>query len=163
MIRTLIKPFFIASILLIGMLSCDEVEELKDETLYVKFENSASSEYTITSIRMLPMGKAGDAIPEPTGEFSSNILDPGQTIAPGAHVFMTLEIPNLHYAVYRVTVDDGTGSQVYLYDQPNYSSSYEGVITHWGGDDRTVSVTIVWDDYSNLIVATGWSDWVGID
>jgi len=153
-------------VLFIGITSCDEESDKDDilieDTLYVKFENSEASEYTITGIRLLVMGVAGN-YDEPDGEFSTNILESGTTIAPGGHVFLTLDIPGSYYAYYRVTIDDGSGNQVYLFSQPNYGKSYDGVITHWGSDERTVSVTIVWDDYSDLINASGWSDFAGID
>lgn len=158
------KPFAFILFLLVALVGCDEIKDELEEndTLYVKFENSTSSEYTITGIRLLVMGESGQ-YDEPNGEFGSNILEDGATIAPGEHQFFTLEIPNLYYAYYRLTVDDGTGNEIYLFDQEGYTNTWDGPITHWGGDDRTVSVTVVWDDDANIITVRGWSDWVGID
>jgi hypothetical protein len=148
----------------LSLISCDEEsDDSENETLYVKFENEAGSEYTITGIRILVMGEAGGEIPEPTGEFSSNVLTTGETIAPGEHAFLTLNIPNLHYAVYRLTVDDGSGNEVYLYEQAGYTNSYDGTITHWGSDDRTVSATVVWNETAQYIYVQGYSDFAGID
>lgn len=159
-----VRPLAIILFLFVALVSCDELQDEMEEkdTLYVKFENSSSSEYTITGIRLLVMGKAGQH-DEPDGVFGPNILEAGTTIAPGTHQFFTLEIPNLYYAYYRLTVDDGTGNQVYLFDQEAYTNTWDGTITHWGGDDRTVSATIVWNDDANIITVSGWSDWVGID
>ncbi len=74
-----------------------------------------------------------------------------------------MDIPNSNYAYYRLTVDNGSGRDVYLHDQLDYEKSFDGTITHWGGDDRTVELIIVWDEYYELINVTMWSDWVGID
>ena len=158
----LFRPFIIIILFLfVALVSCDEDEE--NDTLYVKFENSAESEYTITGIRLLYMGKDNGVYETPVGEFGPNILEEGATIAPGEYLFFTLDIPNLHYAYYKLTVDDGQGNNVELYNWVNDDTLYDGTITHWGGDDRTVSVTIVWNESIEQIVITGWSDWVGID
>jgi len=161
-----IKVFGILAALFLSFASCEtetnKPENQAEENLYVKFENNAASEYTITEVRLLVMGVAG-TYEEPSGEFSSNILPSETAISPGAHVFLNLSIPNSHYAYYRVTVDDGNGNMVHLHDQPNYANAYDGVITHWGSDDRTVEVTIVWSEISSQIIASGWSDFAGID
>jgi len=141
---------------------CDETEETKEDTLYVKFGNEFASEYTITGIRLLNMGEAG-VHEEPVGEFGENILKNGATIAPGDVKFFTLKIPKLHYAYYRLTVDDGDGNQIYLYDQEGYSASWDGPITHWGSDERTVSVNVGSDSSSGLIIIKAWYDMAGID
>lgn len=166
MIIKLFKSLFFIIFLFVALVSCEEIKdeiENEDDTLYVKFENDAGSEYTITSIRILLMGKAGDVIPIPDGEFSENILAQGQTIAPGAHVFLTLDIPNLDYALYRLTVDNGQGTQIYLFDQTGYEDLYDGTITHWGGDERTVFARVIWDESAQYIYVQAWGDNVGID
>ena len=162
----LFKSLFFIIFLFVALVSCEEIKdelENEEDTLYVKFENDAESEYTITGIRLLVMGKYDIGYEEPDGTFGPNILEDGVTIAPGAHQFFTLDIPNLHYAYYKLTVDDGQGNDVELYNWINDDTLYDGTITHWGGDDRTVSTTIVWNESIQQIVITGWSDWVGID
>jgi hypothetical protein len=148
---------------MLGFISCDDDnKDSEDDSLYVKFINDSDSEYTITGIQLLNMGVAG--VEElPVGEFGDNILTDGQVIAPGEHLFFTLDIPNLNYAYYRLTVNDGAGNQVFLQDQVDYQASYDGVIEHWGGDDRTVQVTIKWNNEYDYIYVQSWSNWVGID
>lgn len=145
-----------------GFISCDDNNDSEEDTLYVKFVNYSESEYTITGIQLLLMGEAG-TYEEPNGAFGDNILDDGQVIAPGGNVFFTLDIPSLNYAYYRLTVNDGAGNQVFLHDQIDYQASYDGVIEHWGGDDRTVQVTIKWNNDFDYIYVQSWSNWVGID
>ena len=36
-------------------------------------------------------------------------------------------------------------------------------ITHWGSDERTVGVSVTFDETSNLIYVNGWSDFAGIE
>ena len=140
---------------------CEEEDE-KEDTLYVKFMNMPESEFTITGISLLNMGEAG-VQEEPDGEFGPNILKNGETIPPGGHRFFTLDIPNLHYAYYRLTVDNGSGTQIYLHDQVGYAASWDGPITHWGSDERQVEVTVGLDDDSGLIVVKGWAEWSWIE
>lgn len=146
----------------IGFISCEDDSEKDNDSLYVKFENSSESEYTITGIQLLLMGKAGNQ-DDPVGEFGDNILKDGKVIEPGGYEFFTLEIPNLQYAYYRLTVDDGAGNKILLHDQTGYENSFDGTITHWGGDDRTVKVAVKWNTMEDYIYIQSWSDWVGID
>jgi hypothetical protein len=160
---TLNKMVLIFAIFMFGFISCeDDDKDSSDDTLYVKFENYNESEYTITGIQLLNMGVAG-TYEEPVGEFGENVLTDGQIIAPGEHVFFTLDIPSSHYAYYRLTVDDGNGTQIVLHEQLDYTESYDGTITHWGGEDRTIQVTIKTDILTGLIWIQSWSDWVGIE
>lgn len=140
--------------------SCDDEKE--NDKLLVKFVNNVDSEYSITSIRLLQMGKAG-VHETPEGEFGDNILENGRILTPGDSEMFKLDIPNLHYAYYRLTVTDGLGNFIYLYDQTNYEDLWDGPITHWGGDDRTVTVTLKWDEDLNMIYVQMWSDIVGIE
>jgi len=162
--KKLLQSLIVLLLLTMGFTSCkeDDIEDLEKDTLYVKFENDSSSEFTITGIQLLLMGVAGE-MNEPDGEFGENILEDGATIIPGGHTFFTLDIPNLHYAYYRLTVDDGTGTQILLHSQSEYTNTYDGPITHWGSDERTVSVTVKRDQISGVIWVQGWSDWAGID
>jgi hypothetical protein len=152
--------FLLATFSLI-FISCEEEEE-KEDTLYVKFINMPESEFTITGIRLLNMGDAG-VQEEPVGEFSDNILKNGATIAPGEHKFFTLDIPTHHYAYYRLTVDNGNGTQIYLFDQEGYEASWDGPITHWASDVRQVEVTLGIDDITGNIVVKTWAEWSWIE
>ncbi|NOQ27216.1 MAG: hypothetical protein GQ564_17785 [Bacteroidales bacterium] len=163
--KKLLQSLLVLLALTMGFIGCeeeDDVEDLKKDTLYVKFENDSSSEFTITGIQLLLMGVAGE-MDEPDGEFGENILEDDATIVPGGHTFFTLDIPNLHYAYYRLTVNDGTGFQILLCSQTDNVNCYNGPITHWGSDERTVSVTVKRDQSSGSIWVQGWSDFAGID
>ncbi|MGE4289592.1 MAG: hypothetical protein AB7E36_12975 [Salinivirgaceae bacterium] len=149
--------------ILFAMISCeilpDNDEPQEEETvakLYVKFMNEAASEYTITNLQVRPRGSAQTST-EPTEPWSGNILPESTRIEPGAHVFFELEIPNLHWSQYRLLVDDGSGNIVLV------GEDSELPITHWGSDDRTVGVTLKYDEYSQSIWVSGWSDFAGID
>ena len=163
-IRLMLNFLFISS-LTVSITGCDfgSDPDKKDE-LYVKFGNNSNSEYTITSIELMAMGKAGEETSSPSGVWSDNLLEEGQTIMPGEHRFFTLEIPNLHYSQYRLGVDNGQGAEIMLHLQEGYSAELSpATITHWGSDERTVGVSVVYNEESNLIVINGWSDWAGID
>jgi hypothetical protein len=138
-----------------GLFNTNPDDDDKKDELYVKFCNEPSSEYTITSIEVRPRGPA-DGTQTPTDNWSTNILPAGTTIDPGGHVFFTLEIPSLHWSEYRLKVDDGEGNIIAV-------ESEDLPITHWGDDTRTVGVTIIYDQHSDMIVVNGWSDFVGID
>lgn len=154
---------FLIILLIIPFMACDTSDDNDnvDEELYVKFINNISSEYTITSIKILDMGVAG-TLEDPNADFGNNILENGDTIAPGEHLFFNLKIPNSHYAYYRLAVDNGSNSEFFLNDQLNYTDTYEGTITHWGSDERTVSVTILENTRTGLIWIQSWSDMAGV-
>jgi len=54
-------------------------------------------------------------------------------------------------------VDDGKGNIVLV------GENSELPITHWGSNERTVGVTILYNTDSNSIWVSGWSDFAGID
>jgi hypothetical protein len=147
------------------LISCDLLSsdaKREEDKLHVKFINEAGSSYTITYIQLQAMGKAGET-PEPSGDWSENILENGQTLAPGEHKFFNLKIPNLHWSQYRVGVDDRNGGEIMLHLQQNYQAEWEPSITHWGSDDRTVGVSVLYDQSSGLIHILGYSDFAGIE
>lgn len=155
-------PLWIVTSLLL-MVSCEILpdndepqEEESVSTLYVKFINEAASEYTITNIQVRPRGSAQN-ITDPTEPWSGNILPENTRIEPGNHVFFELEIPNLHWSQYRLLVDDGSGNIVVV------GENSELPITHWGSDDRTVGVTLKYDEYAKTIWVSGWSEFARID
>ncbi len=145
-----------------GIFDDEPDNETTEESLYVKFLNEGASQYTITTIQVRPRGSVTNPV-DPTDNWGDNLLKDGLTLAPGAHTFLTLDIPAGHWSEYRLGVEDGSGNQIMLHEQTNYSGMTDLPITHWGGDTRTVSVTIVYDQYTDMIVVNGWSDFVGIE
>lgn len=161
------RIFLVMFVLALGQVflsGCDELLDKDDEkdTLYVKFINDESSIYTITNIQIRKRGKV-DVTNGIIGVWSSNLLVGGKVLAPGEHAFFTLDIPSGEWAEYQLGVNNGSGVEVMLYDQQNYSGLSDLPITHWAGDDRTVSVSIGFDQSTQTITVKGWSDWVGID
>jgi len=168
--KSFIGIIVLCTVLVFSLNSCEIVlnqedgtpeEENETEKLYVKFENEASSTHTITNIRLMHMGVAGD-IGEPNGNWGENILTDNQTIAPGEHKFFTLDIPNLHYCYCHIGVDDGNGNEIMLQEQDGVNGGMLPTITHWGSHDRTVGVTIRYDQELNRIYITGYGDSAGI-
>jgi hypothetical protein len=145
--------------------SCEDLLNKDDNTtkssLNVKFKNSTSSTYTITTIQTRNRGKV-QVNTTPTDSWGNNLLAAGQTLAPGAHFLFTLDISAGEWVEYRLGVDNGQGVTVMLYDQPGYDGFTNLPITHWGSDDRSVEVTITYNHDSNTINVTGWSDYAGI-
>lgn len=84
-------------------------------------------------------------------------------MAPGESTFFTLPTPNTHWNEYRIYVDDGTGTTVLVGYNDNVGVGSELPITHWGGDDRTVSVLVKYNASYDVIYISGWGDFVGID
>ena len=161
--KKILQSLFALLILALGFICCeDDINDIDKDTLYVKFENDSTSEFTITGIQLLNMGEAGELI-EPNGEFGDNILPAGTRIEPNEHTFFTAEIPNLHYAYYRLTLDDGNGNQINICDPTENPSCYIGTITHWGSDERTVYVTIKRNPTTGLVWITYRGERNGID
>ncbi|MBN2237831.1 MAG: hypothetical protein JW729_09735 [Bacteroidales bacterium] len=158
--KKLIIPFVL---IMFALVACDkESDNPAEDTLYVKFINDASSEFTITTIELRSRGIAGQEN-QPIGEWGSNVLTGGETLAPGASKFFTLDIPTSNWSEYRIGVNDGTGTTVMVQQSDNVGVDSDLPITHWGGDDRTVSVIVRYNANYDLIYIAGWSDWVGID
>ncbi|MDA3860673.1 MAG: hypothetical protein PF445_05560 [Melioribacteraceae bacterium] len=167
-IKLLLNLKVISLFMFIGILfsltSCDVVDPEEEitvpDSLYVQFNSDSSSVVTITSIMVLAMGEAPDS--NPTGDWSGDILADNQKIEAGQNTYFKLEIPNLHWVRYRLGVDDGSGIEIFLQDQPNYDGG-DLPITHWGSDDRTVSVTIKKNPNNGEYYIGSWSDFAGID
>ena len=99
----------------------------------------------------------------PAGEWSGNILPDDKTVSPGEHLFFTLNIPTGHQSQFRLGVKDENGNRIMLHTQSGYSDiQLAGTITHWGSDERSVDVTVLRDQESDLIIISGYSDWAGI-
>jgi len=146
-------------------ISCDGInddDEIVEPNLKVKFENEATSVVTIVSIELMPMGAAGKKS-EPSAEtWSANILPTGTKIAHGAHAMFDLKIPNLEWSKYRLGVEDANGNMIKLHEQA-VPVTDELPITHWGSDERTVSVLISFNSETQCYYIQGWSDFAGID
>lgn len=161
--KRLLQTLFFLLALILGFICCENDTKNEDrDTLYVKFENDSTSEFTITGIQLLVMGEAGE-LEEPVGEFDENILPAGTRIAPNGHTFFTANIPNLYYAYYRLTIDDGNGNQINICEPTEDQSCYVGTITHWGSDERTVYITIKRNPITGLVWITNRGERNGID
>ena len=164
-----LKLVLIVSLFFALLTGCDQLTSSNDEpeTLYVKFINDSTSTHTITTIQLMAMGKVDDEQAVKDSTWSADILDKNETIAPGEHRFFTLEIPNLHYSIYRLGVDDGKGNEIFLDEQPGYTEDnvfvFTPTITHWGSDKRTVEVRLNYYAEKNLIYIAGYSDNAGIE
>jgi len=167
-IKYLLKLFSLISIigtLFLGTLGCESSTESEDEpdVLRVKFTNDQESAFTLSNIQLQPMGRAGEST-EPTGEWGDNILTDGKRLAPGEHEMFNLDIPNGDWSRYRIGVINSQGNEIMLHEQPGYSPDlYDPSITHWGSDDRTVSISVSEDQGSGLIYISAWSDHAGIE
>jgi hypothetical protein len=146
------------------VISCDLSTDPADETadtLYVKFSNEQASLFTISDIQLLDRGPV--TAPTNAGTWGTNILPEGHMLAPGDSTYFTLSIPTGHANQYRLGVIDSAGSRSMLHLQPGYpDDAMLGTITHWGSDQRSVTVTVAKDSYSGLIVISGYSDYAGM-
>lgn len=167
--RIYLKIFIIFPLFFILLAGCDQLTDSNDEleTLYVKFMNDSTSTHTITTIQLMAMGKVDDDMAVVDSVWSSDILKEGETIAPGEHRFFTLEIPNLHSSIYRLGVDDGKGNEVFIDEQPDYNEDnvfvFTPTITHWGSEERTVTVRLAYYAEKNIIYIGGYGDFAGIE
>ncbi len=144
--------------------SCTKTTEEENpvgSNLHVKFINNSASDFTINTIEIRSRGLVSGT-DQPIGAWGSNLLTNGLTLAPGASTFFDLSIPNLHWSEYRIGVDNG-GTTVMVEENANVGVDAGYPITHWGGDDRTVSITVKYNELYDVIYVSGWSDWVGID
>jgi len=137
-------------------------DEESDDDLYVQFNNDSSSSYTITCIELMPIGSANET-PSPSGEWTSNKLENAGDIPPGGQQYFHAKIPRQHRCYYRLGVKNGDGTTLMLNEQTHYANDDYPTLTHWGSDERTVTVTIVNDSQNGLIYINGWSEWAGIE
>lgn len=143
------------------VLDSKEEDETITDTLFVKFVNDVNSVATVNYFSYQTMGKASEST-TPTGDWSANVLSQNQTVPPGGSAYFTLKIPNLHWARYHLGIIDSSGNSILLHEQPNYQESNTPV-THWGGDTRTISTTVLKHETTGLYYLSGYSDWAGID
>jgi len=150
-------------ILLLLIITACDTTETKDahDSLYVKFINDSTSVTTITSIYVQPMGAASES-KTPQGDWSGNVLEANQTIAPGQSVNFTLPIPNLEWSRYRLGILNESGKEIMMDEQPNYPEG-DLPITHWGSDERTVNVDIQKSYDGSIYVVRSWSECAGIE
>lgn len=165
--KNLINLLFMFLVLSFGFSGCDLLNSDDDDDdanddLYVQFNNNSSSVVTITSIELQAIGKA-DETPTPTGSWSDNILKDLGEIPPGGQQYFHTDIPNLHRCYYRLGVKTNDGSTIMLHEKTSYPSDEYPTLTHWGSDERTVSVTFAKDETTGSIYVNGWGDWAGIE
>ncbi len=132
-------------------------------SLRVKFLNESNSQYAINNIQLAPMGPVVAENTEPLSPWSGNILPEGTIIEPGEFTFFDLSIPNGHWSRYRIGIVTGSDSELMLHEQQNQDPNSGASITHWGSHDRTVSVTVVYDNGSGFYYIRGYTDGAGID
>ena len=155
----------ITVLVLSGIISCESSTDSEDQPdlLRVKFTNDSLSAYTISIIQLQPMGRAGEST-DPAADWGDNILAEGARLAPGEMEFFNLEIPNLHWSRYRLGVISSNGDEIMLHEQTGYQPDLsDPSITHWGSDERTVSVTVVDNLSTGFIDIASWSDFAGIE
>ena len=158
--------FVLFCLSLIFISSCDDdkkspVDNNNNGNFYVKFVNESNSVATISYISIQSLGPVIEGH-NPQGQWSSNFLKSGETIAPGQHKFFYLDIPNKHWYVCRLGVLDNNNNTFLLEEQEDYQENITPTITHWGGDTRTVGVTLNKNSLGNIVIV-GWSDWSGIE
>lgn len=163
---TIIKKILLASALILIAVSCkDDDNPLTPEnnsSLLVKFVNDTSSVKTITSLIVQPMGDAKDYSATPAGDWSADIFDANEKLTPGSSKTFTLNIPNQHWSRYRVAIEQDDGSELWLHEQDGVDIGNPS-ITHWGGDTRTVIISIAYFEQEDYYYIGSWSDFVGIE
>lgn len=148
---------------IISLNSCDIFSDVAnpentqtEDLLHVKFTNDSLSLYTITSIELRSRG-AVENLDSPIGEWGDNLLAENQTLIPGATFYFDADIPSGEWSQCRLSIDNGNGSVILIGEDSELS------ITHWGSNDRTVGVVLSYDQYSDNIYVSGWSEWAGIE
>jgi len=153
------NPLFLGiTIFLLVFSACtkDPVEPI-DNPLSVLFLNDANSEYTITTIEIRSRGLIGEE-DQAIGEWESNVLSGGLTLDPGTSTLFSLNIPTSEWSEYRIGVDDGNGTTVMVRTDEVVGIQGALPISHWGSDDRTVSVVVKYDVANDVIYISSWSD-----
>lgn len=162
----ILKLFFYTALMAMALtliVGCEDAEDPKTKgTLRVKFINDAESTYTITTLQVRNRGPIDQQL-TPTEPWSANLLKNGERVAPGEHIIFTIDLPQEQWAEYRLGVDNGSGTEVMLYDQPGYDGFTNLPITHSGINERTVSVTITFKSSNQTITVSGWLDMAGIE
>ncbi len=152
--------------LLFSVSSCKEDDDDDNDPinthdeLYVKFVNDERSVVNIVGMQLRPHGRA-DEETGPTGSWSEDIV-PGVDIAPGGHTFFTVNIPNLDRYEYRLIIKTPEGETIKMWEQEGWDDESYYYITHWGGDERTVTTTIYYHAETGKYYIGGWGDWAGI-
>lgn len=156
------KLLSIIAVISLFLISCDETSSAGDDSLYIKFTNSAESEYAVYGIKVTDRGFAGGDSASVNDNWTDNILPAGEVIMPGETIYFTLGIPNLDGWAFTPQVTDDTLGTFYLKDQYTIAGSGEGIIEHWGSDERTVDITLYKNNYSDNIMMN-YSSWAGIE
>jgi|YNPMSStandDraft_1061717.scaffolds.fasta_scaffold00016_63 hypothetical protein len=171
--KNLYKLLFIIIALL--MIACDEDDDKPTNNpddppkgdrynLYVKFINSQSSKYNITSLQYINLGPVTSGM-NPQGDWSENLLKANQILKPGEHTFFFVKIPRQYWALCKIGVYDSLSQKtIIINDQPGFADYWiKPTITHWGSDERTVEVSLEYSNYDKMIVPMYWSDVSGIN
>jgi hypothetical protein len=156
--RSVNKKFIFSLLIIIAFAfnSCEKETFEKPIAFNVKFTNSYYSEYTITRIEYRQRGPI-NSTQEPTSTWSTNLLKDGATLAPASQADFILPIPEGYWAEYRLGVNKN-GTELMLYDQPNYAGIENLSITHKDTHWRMVSVTIVYEQSYNQILVSACTD-----
>lgn len=155
--KTAYSLLFLAA-MLFTVSACNTVlpdPDPEPEILRVKFINESAA-VTITSIELQARGSSTNPDPK-TNNWSEQMI--ATDLTPGEHTFFDAEIPNLHWSQYRLWLSNNEGGE-YLLVQ---SETMELSITHWGSNERTVSVTLRVDESTGIVGVSAWSEWAGIE
>jgi hypothetical protein len=132
--------------------SCEKEVPERPQVFNVRLTNSYYSAYTITRIEIRQRGPIGGDL-VPTDVWSTNLLKDGATLEPAGQIDFTLPLLEGNWVEYRLGINNN-GTELMLYDQPNYAGIKDLSISHKDTHWRSVSVTIVYDQsYSQIVVS----------
>jgi hypothetical protein len=150
--------FFVLISFLFTINACKKTEETPiDNPLQVKFVNDANSDFIINTIELRSRGEIGVENQE-AGSWGNNLLTGGLSLHPGAYTNFSLNIPNLQWSEYRIGVINGNGESVMVLAYGDLGVQGALPISHWGSDNRTVSVAVKYDEATDRIYVSSWSD-----
>ncbi len=154
------KIIFVISLILVlfAFNGCKKADETPiDNPLQVKFVNDANSDFTINTIEIRSRGEIG-VENQAAGSWGNNLLTGGLSLHPGAFTDFSLNIPNLQWSEYRIGVIDGNGQSVMVSTSGDLGVQGALPISHWGSDSRTVSLVVKYDESTDRIYVSSWSD-----
>lgn len=153
------NKFFLGIVILLFIFSAcaKKAEEPIADPLSVQFFNDANSDYSINTIEIRSRGTIGDDN-QNIGAWGSNLLTGGLILDPGSSTTFTLDIPNLEWSEYRISVDDGNGNTVLVSTNQTFGIQGALPISHVGSNNRTVSVEVKYNANQDGIYISSWSD-----
>ena len=150
--------FFGIIIFLFAFAACTKnAEDPIDDPLSVQFFNDANSDYSIKTVEIRSRGLIGEDNQE-IGDWGGNLLTGGLVLDPESSTTFTLDIPTSEWSEYRIGVDDGNGNTVMALTDQVVGIQGSLPISHWGSDNRTVSVVVKYDAANDVIYISSWSD-----